>query len=151
MSLVQYDPAAVNFYCGKIKIEGFAKDTFIEAARNNPSYTTVVGAQGHAVAVKSADRSGYIQITLLQTSESNQILSGLMTSSELAPGGAAVPVLVRDTLGNTICGCDAALIEKPADVRFDTSIKERAWKFLCGVLVMNIAGNGDIPIKGEES
>jgi len=146
MSLVQYDPAAVNFYCGAHKIDGYAKDTFLEVARNSPTYTTVVGAQGHAVAVKSADRSGYIQLTLLQTSKGNQTLSALMTSSELAPGGVAFPVTVRDTLGNTICFCAAALIEKPADVRYDTSIKERVWKFLCGVLLMNVGGNSEIAI-----
>ena len=141
MSLTRYDPAQVIVTYAGYKLEGYGKDTFVEVARNSPTYTTLAGAQGHAVAVKSADRTGYIQVTLLQTSMTNQVLSGLFNTSDLTPGGIAKPITVTDALGTTLCFCGAALIEKPADVRFAASHQERTWKFLCGVLLMNVGGN----------
>ena len=141
MALQRYDPAEVHVIYGAHKIEGYGKDTFVEVSRNSPAFSMEVGAAGHAVAIKSNDRSGYIQVTLLQTSLSNNVLSAFANASDLAAGGIALPILMRDALGTALCSCAAALIEKQADVRCGTSHQERVWRFLCGTLLVNVGGN----------
>ncbi len=101
-------------------------DDVIRLARMNDSTSHVVGADGQMTIAISADRSGSVEFTLKQTSDSNQLLSGLVLAAE---NGAFVPVVVqmKDTLGGDLGAGAAGYIPRPADMTRGTGLNSQTW------------------------
>lgn len=140
MSVRTYNAADVSIIFAGIPIDGFADGTFITAARDNPTFNSVVGSDGEGARAKSNDRSGTITITLLQTSFSNDELSAIALLDELSDAGVA-PFTLRDGSGRTVLHAETAWIEKPADVELGREISNREWILKTDNLQMNVAGN----------
>jgi hypothetical protein len=126
MAIKSFDPAQVSIIFAGIPIEGFADGTFITAARDNPSFTKVVGSDGEGARSKSNDTGGSVTVTLMQTSLSNDALSAIMALDE-ATGDGVGPLLIKDGLGRTLISAESAWLEKPADAEFAREISNREW------------------------
>jgi hypothetical protein len=127
MSAVKnYDPAQVQVIFFGIKIGGFADGTFVVVARENPSFTSVVGSDGEGARAKSNDRSGSVTITLLQTSDSNDALSVILNADELSGDGVG-SLMVKDSSGRLLVNAETAWLEKPSDAEFAREISNREW------------------------
>lgn len=138
--LKQYDPGKVSFIAAGFTITGFSKDSFIKAERRENSFNMAVGAEGHVARSKNNDKTGTITISLMQTAESNLVLTGLMTSDELS-GNSTFPVLVRDSSGYTILNAANAWIEKAPAITFSNEVQNVDWVFGCAELNMIVGGN----------
>ncbi len=140
MAVKTYDPASVDIIFAGIPFEGFADGTFVTVARDNPSFTSIVGSDGEGARAKSNDRSGTITCTLMQTSATNDALSDVMAADELTGDGVG-SLLVKDGSGRTICEAETAWLEKPADAEFGREISNREWVIKTDLLRITVGGN----------
>ena len=126
MAVKSYNPADLIAIWNGIRIEGYADGTFMTAARDNPSFTNGSGSDGEGFRAKSNDKTGTITFTLLQTSATNDALSGAMALDE-ATGDGVGAFLAKDLSGRTVIQAETAWLEKPADAEFAREVSNREW------------------------
>lgn len=132
--LKSYDPAKVSVIVGGSRMEGFADGSFVEISRDTDEFTDAAGADGEVARSKQNDTRGTITLTLLQTSLSNTVLSGL------AKSGAVVPVLVSELGSGSTYDSDNAWVMKMADSAFSKNIETRQWRIRCAKLNFAVEG-----------
>jgi len=140
MSLHTYDPKKVVLIVGGVPIGGFADGTFINVMRSEDAFTKVVGADGDTTRSKSNDKSGEMEITLLQTSMSNDVLTGFAMADELQNKGA-VPVLLKDLSGTSAFASAFGWVRKLPDSEYGKEVSERSWTLDLVDLNMFVGGN----------
>lgn len=140
MAVKTYSPKEISVIVAGTIITGFAEDSFLSIERSSDAFDKVVGADGEVARTASADRSGTITITLLQTSASNDILSALQLADEISLAGK-FPVMVKDTLGTSLYLSATAWVQKVSDADYGSSIGEREWVIECADLSALVGGN----------
>lgn len=126
MSVRTYDPKQVIVVVGGVPMSGFSDGTFLEIDRNEPTWNTVVGADGLVTRGKTNNFSGTMTLTLKQSSPSNDVLSGFMALDEATNNGVFV-VLVKDLSGNSIYFSAQGWVTQYANSTFDKNITDRQW------------------------
>ena len=126
MSVRTYDPKQVIITIGGVPMSGFAEGTFLEVVRNEPTWNTVVGADGLVTRGKTNNFSGTLTLTLKQSSPSNDVLSGFMALDEATNAGV-VPILVKDLSGNSIYFGARCWVTQYANSAFGKDIADRVW------------------------
>jgi len=121
-----YNPKQVTIIFGVHTLEGFGPDTKVVVARDEQSWTKQVGVDGQVTRSKSNNKSGTITITLMQTSASNDFLSGIAITDELSSAGV-LPVLVKDNNGTSLYSAVEAWVQKPSDASFGLEANTREW------------------------
>ena len=140
MAVKTYDPKGVSVIIGGHIVGGYADGTFVKVARNNDAFSTKVGADGEPSRTKMADKSGTVEVTLMQSSASNDVLSGYALADEVSNGGQ-VPILVKDGNGTSIYTSAAGWVKKIPDAELGTDMRERTWVIECGAIDMFVGGN----------
>ncbi len=110
-----------------VEMSGFDEgDDVIELARLNDSAAHKIGTDGEMTVSLSADRSGTVVFRLMQTSDSNLFMSGLMAAQE---NSAFVPVFVqfKDTVGRDIGSGTQGYINRPATMTRGTNANGQEW------------------------
>lgn len=126
MTVKTYSPKKVQLIVLGNIISGFAAGTFIVASREVDAFTKILGGDGEVARTQSANRSGEVTITLLQTSGSNDILSAIAVADELAGTGIG-PIIIKDTGGSTVLFSGEGWIRKQPDVEFADEAGDREW------------------------
>ncbi len=128
MPVVTYDPTQVIVTVDGNTLSGFVDGTFVSVERAAETFTKVVGAYGEIARVKSADRSGTLTLTLMQSSNSNLILNALANLDEQQSTGV-VPVQIKDlTTGGEVFAAEAWIKGKPK-VEWGKDMAQREWIF----------------------
>lgn len=140
MAFNTYDPKEILVIVGIRQMTGFADGTGVKVSRNEDAWTVQSGVTGETARSKNNNRTGSVEISLLQTAEDNQYLSDLALLDENANAGA-VPLTVKDNNGNTILFAENAWVKKMPDVEYGKEAGPRTWVFETDNLVWNIAGN----------
>lgn len=140
MGLATYDPKQVVVTIGSHIVSGFGEDTFIEIETTEDLWTLTVGAGGDGARAKSNNESGTIVITLLQTSDSNNVLQGYLASDILSNSGA-FPISVQDKNGTSLYAGAEAWVKKAPDASFGKSITDRQWTIETDKLVSATGGS----------
>lgn len=110
-----------------VEISGFDEgDDVIQLARINDSTSHKIGADGEMSVSISADRSGTVTFRLMQTSDSNSYLSGLITAQE---NGAFIPIFTqfKDTKGGDLGSGTQGYITKPSDMVRGSAPNTQEW------------------------
>lgn len=136
-----YDPGLVVIQFGPYLITGTADGTFVKASRNEDTFKTYVGADGTPARSRSRNKSGSVELTLAQTSPSNDALGAAHLADELL-GAGVYPLMIKDLNGTTLVAAAEAWVTKPADVEEGKEVGNRAWKLETGSL--NIWSGGNI-------
>lgn len=134
--LNSYSPKEVNVSFNGIAITGFAPDSFIRIRRNSDVLYETVGSQGELSLTKNADKTGEIEIELLQTAESNIELSALLFGTEF--GGGLIPVgeiVIEDPSGSNLTVAHNAYIKMTPEIDLGNEQNSRTWTFGCEELV----------------
>jgi len=139
-NLKQYNAGEVSVIVGTQAMQGFTEGTFVNIVRAEDSFTMVVGADGEPTRSKTNNRSATIEITLKQSSDSNDYLSQLMIADETG-GNGVVPINIIDNSGRTIVTALEGWVKKPADAGFGRDAEDRTWSIDCGSLDIFIGGN----------
>ncbi len=143
--LKTYDPARVQIslvgtILGAILISGLAEDSFLKVARNEDTYSGVVGADGKDYTrSKSNNKSGTISFTLQQSADANQFLSQLQALDEAEATGTFT-LLIQDNNYNEVYSSIDCFFSKPPDVDKGKASGEREWTIICPELTMSIFG-----------
>lgn len=124
--VLQYDPKNVTVSVGGKIISGFSDGTFINIVRNEQSWNLKVGVDGEGTRARNNNTSGRFELELMQSSSSNDVLSGFISADENS-GAGAVPVLIRDVNGTTLASCLTGWIQKWADSPFAKEVSARKW------------------------
>lgn len=110
-----------------IGISGFDEgDDVITVARLGDSAAHKIGSDGEMTLAISADRSGSFTFRLMQSSDSNKYLSGLINAQE---NGAFVPLFAqfKDVKGKDLMSGTQGYITKPADASRGTNPNAQEW------------------------
>jgi len=101
-------------------------DDAIVADRLNDSGAHIVGIDGSMTLSISRDRSGTLTFSLMQNSESNKLLTGLITAQE---NGAFIPIFVqvKNTQGGELVSGTQGYLTKPAAVQFGENLQPVEW------------------------
>ena len=117
-----YDAQKVTVVVKGFYITGFADGTFITAEKSEDDFSTTVGAQGEVAISESADKTGEIKLTLLQTSPSNSYLNKLAKNKEM------VSVKIIDSNNkSTIAGGNYCRVKKPTGLKYSKEAESREW------------------------
>lgn len=128
MATRTYNPSLVVVSFSGVPITGFAKGTFITVERNEDTYSLMVGAGGEASRKQSLNRSGKITLTLMATSQANDVLSAFAVSDELS-GNAVLPFFMKEVNGTTLVAAQSAWIMKMPKVERADDISTVEWVF----------------------
>ena len=93
--VMTYDPKKVIITFGGVPISGYADGTFVQIDPSGDSFTKKVGADGEVARSLSNDNTHTVQITLLQTSLSNNYLRTVMNADKLT-GLGMLPLSFTD-------------------------------------------------------
>lgn len=111
-----YDPSRVIIAVGSVIVTGFGPDGFIKVARNEDGVMLQMGAGGDGAITINQNKSGTIDLTLMQTSPSNLLLSAILRLMEGA-GKGVVPFQVKDVLDKgTLCSAQSCWVKKWPDM-----------------------------------
>lgn len=129
----QYSPKDVVCSWNGIAIEGFAPDSFLRLQRTSPLITPVVGAGGQVALTRNADKTGTIEIELMQTSLSNQMLSAIQAKQDNMELEEDISsnFVIYDPSGSVLAtGINAWLQELP-QVELGRDQNSKTWIFGC--------------------
>ena len=110
-----------------VGISGFDEgDDVINLDRINDSASHKIGTDGEMTLSISADRSGTVVFRLMQSSDSNTYLSGLISAQE---NGAFIPIFVqfKDTRGGDLGSGTQGYINRPASMSRGTNANSQEW------------------------
>ena len=110
-----------------VEISGFDEgDDVIALERLNDSAAHKIGTDGEMTVSISADRSGTCTFRLMQSSDSNTYLSGLITAQE---NGAFIPIFLqfKDTKGLDLGSGTQGYITRPASMTRGTNANGQEW------------------------
>lgn len=140
MGVKTYAASEIQINFAGQNLRGLADGSFVRIERREDTFALAVGADGESARSQSANASGSVTITLMQTSVSNDVLSGLQKLDELTGKGMA-PLFVKDARGRTVCISQEAWVKKPANVEYGKEVGNREWTIECGNLQMFVGGN----------
>ena len=137
-----YSPEDVVVSVNGFNLSGYMSGTFITASREVDTFTKMVGNDGEVSRTKSANRSGQIEITLMQTSQSNDFLSALHLVDETTGSGRFV-CMVKDLMGKTLINGAECWLLRPADIEYGDEVTGRVWTVVIGQLNSFAGGSND--------
>lgn len=127
---------------------GRAKGAFCKVTYEADENSDDVGADGEVVRYSTNDKRGSFVLTLMQTSNGNDVLSTLLERDRAAKragtGGVRFAVSVTDLQGRSLHRATSAWIQKPADAEYGAESKEREWTIRAAELISFIGGNQEL-------
>lgn len=132
-----YDPKKVIITFGGVPITGFADGTFVQIDPNAEMWIKKVGADGEVIRSQSNDNTHTVQITLQQSSASNDYLSTCMNADKLT-GMGMLPLSITDLNGTTLHFWPQAWIQTDPSYGFAKEVTDRQWTLHTG---QEIGGN----------
>lgn len=141
--LKTYSGDEVVLVVGNIPVSsGFADGTFVSVEFDEDAFTLTVGTDGEATRSKSNNRSATITITLMQTSDVNDLLSAQYLLDINSPGGAGlVPFLLKDTSGRSLFLAEQCWIQKAPAIEYGRESGTVEWTLRTSSLVPFFGGN----------
>jgi hypothetical protein len=121
-----YDAGRVVITFGPHVLTGYADGTFVKASRDEDTFKKRVGADGFGTRIRMRNKGGSVELTLEQTSPSNDFLAATLLSDELL-GTGVMPLVVKDLGGTTVAAAGEAWIRKPADIEGAKEAGTRTW------------------------
>jgi hypothetical protein len=134
------DPAQRILTVGATPITGFAEGTYIKVDRAKDDFTPYVGSTGEGARSRSRDKSGTIEITLMETSPDNDLLAGY-AAADRASGAGMLPVTLRDLHGTTEAFAAEAWVQKLPAIEMGNTVGTRVWLIATCNLEMFPGGN----------
>lgn len=141
--LSHYSPEDVTIsIAGLMNIEGYAEGSFVSITRDAPLFETVESADGRISRVKRPSKTHTVEITLMGTAESNELLTrlSLIDHNTLV---AKFPLMIKDNLGGTVFFSASAWVESLPVTQFSTTVTDRTWRLKCAQATLFVGGNED--------
>ncbi len=135
-----YDPKQIVIIVGGVQLTGFADGSFVTVRRNADAWSLQMGTDGEGTRSKSNDKSGQIEVVLMQSSQGNAYLSNLALADELNNAGI-VPALVKDNGGSSLHAAEQVYVKKTPDSEYAREAGPRTWVLETDNLQNFVGGN----------
>jgi len=137
-----YDPTKLTVIVGGVIVSGFIDGDFITAKRDEDLYMKRVGADGHVARARNGNKSGSIEIKLLQSSPAVNELSALVALDNfLFDGDILIPIqIVSPGDGAELVVSTQSWLKTPPEIVFGKEVGERSFLFDCADLKLSLAG-----------
>jgi hypothetical protein len=136
-----WDPDQFDLIVGPFVISGYAEGSGIEFEEDGPRFVVVKGIDGQISRSKVLPKVASFTVHLMQTSGSNDVLSGLLTTDINAPGGAGVvSVALRDKNGGTVIA-GKGWVEGLPKLTMADKASDSPWKLILVDYVAEISGS----------
>lgn len=129
-----YSPKDVSISFNGIAITGFAPDSFVRLRRNSALLSETVGAAGELSLTKIADRTGEVEIELLQTAESNLLLSAVALATENGGPVTVGVLMIQDPSGSVLATALNAYLKALPEIELGAEQNSKTWMFGCEIL-----------------
>lgn len=140
-----YDPSQVQVLIGGVPATGIGPDTFVKVTQDDVAYNKNVGADGEVSRSRSSNRMGMLELTLKQTSDTNDELSAFALADQ-AENAGIFPVMIKEGgSGRSLMMCASAWVEKWPDVEYAREEGVRTWMIALGSVNWYVGGNAAAP------
>jgi hypothetical protein len=139
-----YDPQKTSITFDGATIIGYGGSTFMKASRNEDAYLLTIGADGHGVRTRNANRSGRMEITLLASSPGNDILQAIAHEDELNADGVG-SFMFKDASGTALASAQNAWVVKIPDLERAKEMGEVTWIIETDLLQLQQGGTVQAP------
>ena len=136
-----YSPSDVVLSIGGYTLTGWQNITI---ARRSQGFVTIPGIRGVHTRVPTNDTSATINIPLLQTSPSNDVLSEIH-SQDLLYGTGRISLTLKDMSGNSVFSSNEAYITGYPQSVFSGGFEYRPWGIFCQVTDSYTVGGNTRP------
>lgn len=137
-----YDPSKLTVIVGGVIVTGFTDGDFITAKRDEDLYMKRVGADGHVARARNGNKSGTIEIKLLQSSPAvNELAALVALDNFLFDGDILIPIsVVNPGDGAELVVATQAWLKTPPEMVFGKEVGERSFIFDCADLKLSLGG-----------
>ena len=133
-----YSPKDVILTIGGYQLTGWQS---INISRTVKGFTVVRGIRGKNTRVPNVDTSATITISLLQTSQGNDVLS-YIHELDLTEGTARIALMLKDNSGRSVFSSNEAYITGYPTATFSGQFEYRNWElFAQSTATYVVAGN----------
>ena len=141
-----YDSNEVAVVFGPNIIDaGRADGEFVKITREAAAFSSKVGCDGDVTRSRMNDNRAKVEITIMQTSPSNDIFSAQHILDKLTPNGDGImPLFIKDNNGRSLFTAEHAWIENDPETAFDREAGTRVWVLECARLRSFIGGSGEV-------
>ena len=140
--LKSFDPRRVMLIIGSHRVTGFMSGEAITGEPMADGSTSVAGMDGDVARAMNTDPRWAFQINLLQSSDSNLVLSTLYQLDKASNGNGVVPFLLQDNNGDTLISGAQCWILRPANISYGNEITGRQWTVHLVAEIENIGASG---------
>lgn len=142
MATSTYDPTKLTVIVGGVIVTGFSDGDYITAKRDEDLYTKRVGADGHVARARNGNKSGTIEIKLLQSSPAVAELSALVALDNfLFDGDVLIPIAITSPGdGAELVVSTQSWLKTAPEMVFGKEVGERSFIFDCADLKLSLAG-----------
>lgn len=138
------DPEQFLFHVDGVLIDGYDPDSQVKISQDEDGWNEKAGTTGEVARMKNNNAMGMIEVSLLQSSASNDYLYAKYRADRLS-GRGTFPVDAVDTLGTTDISAINCYLKKPADYERGSEVKTTTWRIrvpnMEGASTNNIGGN----------
>lgn len=136
------------------QVTGFVEGTFVSFQRSVDRATLVTSADGnHSARVLRRNKSGTITLSLMQTSESNDLLSRIGVLDEDSHSNKYLfSILIKDTQGRSVLSASQAFLGNDPTMSFGVDGTEtREWTITVAEAVRHYGGNSKFSPDNEST
>lgn len=139
----EYDADQIAMAVGLIPISGgWADGKFCSIKRVSAMFTDKAGTDGEVTRSKTNDRRAEVQISLMQSSDCNNLLSAVAILDEnTSNGGGVGTCIIKDLSGKTAFFAAKAWISEMPESDFDREAGTRTWIIRCANAIWFVGGN----------
>lgn len=142
--LYTFDFKRVSVIVGGIRIQGFADGEGVSVELDDDLYQKVTGADGDVSRARRNGLAASAKLTLMQTSPSNDILSGFAILDRTLNAGI-VPFMIKDLLGTSVIFSAYGWVKKLPAYTAGKELSNREW-ILDLANVEEFIGGNNIPL-----
>lgn len=142
-NLTTYSPSdIVVSLAGMHTVVGYADGTFVRILKEMKPFEKQRSMGGEISRIYSQDDAFKVELSLMQSSGSNNILS-MLYNIDIATRVGKFPLIIKDSRGQTNFVALTAWVEQVPDVTFSKNLEVWTWTFGCTEATLMIGGNGD--------
>lgn len=143
-SLNLYSPTDVIVsIAGMHTVTGYADGTFIRILKEAKPFEKQRAMNGEISRIYNDDDVFRVELTIMQSSGTNNILS-MLYNVDIATRVGKFPLFIKDGRGQTTFLSATTWIEQLPEVIFSNGLETRTWIFGCTDATIMIGGNEDV-------
>lgn len=137
MTVATYTPEHITLTIAGYRVDGWEN---ISVSRNAQSFRHIPGIRGSGTRVRNRDSSAVITLEVVQTSNTNTILSQIH-QLDLSQGTGRLELMLRDADGDYVFQSNTGYVAGYPESGFSADIQTRVWTINCQSSSLFVGGN----------